>query len=47
MALYWVRDNIAAFGGNPNDVLLFGQSAGSGSTAFHVVSKRSAGLFHR
>eukprot|EP00211_Chloroparvula_japonica_P001378 CAMPEP_0119119876 /NCGR_PEP_ID=MMETSP1310-20130426/1173_1 /TAXON_ID=464262 /ORGANISM="Genus nov. species nov., Strain RCC2339" /LENGTH=547 /DNA_ID=CAMNT_0007109333 /DNA_START=107 /DNA_END=1750 /DNA_ORIENTATION=+ len=46
-ALEWVRDNIHAFGGNKAKVMLFGQSAGSGSTAFHVVSHRSAGLFHR
>jgi para-nitrobenzyl esterase len=45
-ALQWVRDNIAAFGGNPGRVMLFGESAGGGSTAVHLVAPRSAGLFH-
>ena len=45
MALQWVRDNIAAFGGNPGRVTVFGQSAGAGSIAVHLVAPRSAGLF--
>jgi para-nitrobenzyl esterase len=46
-ALRWVRDNIEAFGGDPDNVTIFGQSAGSGSVCMHLVSPGSRGLFHR
>jgi len=46
-ALMWVRDQIAAFGGDPNNVTIAGQSAGGHSVALHLVSPTSAGLFHR
>lgn len=46
-ALAWVRDHIAAFGGDPNKVAIGGQSAGGHSVSLHLVSPGSAGLFHR
>ena len=45
MALSWVHENIQAFGGDTQRVVLFGQSAGAFSIAAHLVSPGSAGLF--
>jgi para-nitrobenzyl esterase len=45
--LTWVHDQIAAFGGDPDNVSIAGQSAGGHSVALHLVSPGSAGLFHR
>jgi para-nitrobenzyl esterase len=47
MALSWVQRNIAKFGGNPDNVTIFGESAGSADVCYHVASPGSRGLFHR
>ena len=47
LALLWVRDNIAQFGGDPDNVTLMGVSAGAMSATCHLVSPISRGLFHR
>ena len=46
-ALRWVRDNIASFGGDPNNVTIFGESAGGYSVCYHLGSPSSDGLYHR
>ncbi|XP_076845384.1 cholinesterase-like [Brachyhypopomus gauderio] len=47
LALSWVMENIAAFGGDPSSVTLFGESAGAGSVGLHLLSPGSHGLFSR
>ncbi|CAD5111482.1 DgyrCDS791 [Dimorphilus gyrociliatus] len=46
-ALEFIRDNVANFGGNPNKVTLFGQSAGASSAALHMLMPESRSLFHQ
>jgi para-nitrobenzyl esterase len=46
LALQWIQEYASSFGGDPNRVVIFGQSAGAGSVNFHLVAKASHGLFH-
>ncbi|EGT44922.1 hypothetical protein CAEBREN_08184 [Caenorhabditis brenneri] len=45
LALHWIRQNIVSFGGNPDKVSVFGQSAGAASIVAHLVAPGSRGLF--
>ncbi|KOB77961.1 Carboxylesterase CXE26 [Operophtera brumata] len=47
MALKWVKNNIGSFGGDPQNITIFGCSAGAAATSHHLVSNMSAGLFHK
>ncbi len=47
LALTWVRDNIASFGGDPNCVMVFGQSGGGAKIATMMAMPAGKGLFHR
>ena len=47
LALQWVRDNIAEFGGDPSRVMIFGQSGGGAKCATLMAQPPAKGLFHR
>lgn len=47
LALHWVRDNISAFGGDPANVTIFGQSGGGGKVGTLLAMPAAKGLFHR
>ncbi|CAH1229112.1 BCHE [Branchiostoma lanceolatum] len=47
LALQWLQDNIAAFGGDPGKVTIFGQSAGGMSAGYHLMSPESRDVFDR
>lgn len=46
-ALRWVKKNAAAFGGDPDNITVGGQSAGGGSSGYHVISPLAKGLFQK
>jgi para-nitrobenzyl esterase len=46
-ALHWVRNNIAAFGGDPGNVTIFGESGGGGKVSTLLAMPSAQGLFHR
>ena len=46
-SLKWVRDNIAAFGGDPSNVTIFGQSGGGGKVTTLLATPCAKGLFHK
>ena len=46
-ALEWVNENINSFGGNPNNITIFGESAGGHNVLSLLVSKKAKGLFHK
>jgi len=46
-ALQWIQRNVSAFGGDPNNVTIFGESAGGSSVCDQIASPTAAGLFHK
>ena len=47
LALRWIKDNIAAFGGDANKITIMGESAGAASVEFHLISQQQDKLFNR
>ena len=47
LAIKWVKDNIASFGGDVNNITIFGESAGSASVAYQMLYPGNNNLFHR
>ncbi|OWF39890.1 bile salt-activated lipase-like [Mizuhopecten yessoensis] len=47
LALQWIKDNIASFGGDPNSITLFGMSSGGASVSLHTLIPRNKHLFQR
>ncbi|XP_065367565.1 juvenile hormone esterase-like [Calliphora vicina] len=45
LALKWVNEHIAAFGGDPNEITLFGHSAGASAAHFHMINPKTKDLF--
>lgn len=46
-ALKWIKQNISFFGGDPNNITIFGESAGAGSVHYQMISPLSKGLFNK
>lgn len=46
LALKWVKNNIAKFGGDPNKVTIVGESAGAATVGYLLLSKQAKNLFH-
>ncbi|XP_038210350.1 esterase FE4-like [Zerene cesonia] len=47
LALQWVKNNIQQFGGDANNITIFGESAGAASVTYHLISPLSKGLFNK
>ena len=47
MALRWIKNNCANFGGNPDNITVFGESAGGASTHYMMLTEQTTGLFHK
>lgn len=47
LALRWVKENIQSFSGDPNNITIFGNSAGSASVHYFLFSPLAKGLFHK
>ncbi|XP_061709566.1 esterase E4-like [Cydia pomonella] len=46
-ALKWIKENIAKFGGDPDNITIFGESSGACSVIHHILSPMTRGLFHK
>eukprot|EP01064_Diplonema_japonicum_P009459 TRINITY_DN16949_c0_g1_i1.p1 TRINITY_DN16949_c0_g1~~TRINITY_DN16949_c0_g1_i1.p1 ORF type:complete len:533 (+),score=49.93 TRINITY_DN16949_c0_g1_i1:48-1646(+) len=46
-AMKWAKDHVASFGGDPSNVMIFGESAGAGSVSCHLASRKSDGLYRK
>ena len=47
LGLEWVRENVSKFGGDPNNVTIFGESAGGWCVEALLITELSKGLFHK